>query len=197
MLKQFACSFPVLGLLLVQAMAASQVMAAEQCVPGAELSVPATTEGLYVNLVTSVSGQTEASVPGFDIDIYASANSVPSDQLKFYWGSAANNGAGVASAGDTYALLGSGAVVGPSSLFTRAAFTGDTSVWQAGATGYLGVRFRLEPGTEIRYGWVLLTTTAPLGFPATIHGWCFEDSGAAIITPALIETRIFSDGFEP
>ncbi len=74
----------------------------------------------------------------------------------------------MASAGDTYALLGSGAVIGPASLFTRAAFAGDTSVWQAGATGYLGMRFRLEPGTEIRYGWVLLSTTAPLGFPATI-----------------------------
>ena len=180
----------------IQALLMPQAPAAEQCVPNAELSVPATTEGLYVNLVTAVSGQTEASVPGFDIDIYASANSVPSDQLKFYWGSAANNGAGVASAGDTYALLGSGAVIGPASLFTRAAFAGDTSAWQAGATGYLGMRFRFEPGIEIRYGWVLLSTTAPLGFPATIHGWCYEDSGGSITTPELIEARIFGDGFE-
>jgi len=193
-LRRACCSRA--SLLLMAVLPVCSANAAEQCVPNAELNVPATTEGLYVNVVTGVFGQTEASVPGFDIDIYASANSTPSDQLKFYWGSAANNGAGVATVGDTYALLGSGAVIGESSLFTRAAFTGDTSAWQAGVYGYLGMRFRLEPGTDIRYGWVLLSTTAPLGFPATIHGWCYEDSGAAITTPTLIEVQIFRHGFE-
>lgn len=156
------------------------------------LPVPATTEGLYVNVVTSLTGQAEASVPGFDIDIYASANSVPSDQLKFYWGSAANGGAGVVSAGDTYAVLSSGQVIGPDSLFSRAAFTGDTSVWQAGTTGYLGMRFLNESAGIINYGWMSLTTSAPLGFPATIGGWCYENSGAAITIPA----PLFANGFE-
>lgn len=169
---------------------------AEQCVPTAELSVPATSEGLYINLVTGLSGATEASVPGFDFDPYAAASTDPSGQLKFYWGPASNNGAGVASVGDTYAVLAGGQEIGPTSVFTRAAFTGNTNAWQAGVTGYLGTRFRIEPSNEIRYGWLKLTTTAPLGFPLTVHGWCYEDSGAAILTPTEGEAPIFRDSFE-
>jgi hypothetical protein len=171
--------------------------AAEHCVSGLALEVPATSEGLYLNLVNGVSGQTEASVPGFDIDIYAAVSTVPSGQLKFYWGSAATLGAGVASAGDTYAVLGAGQLIGPESLFTRAAFTGDTSAWQAGVSGFLGLRFRNESTGTTQYGWMRLSTTAPLGFPATINAWCYEDSGAAINTPLPVEPPVFADGFEP
>lgn len=172
------------------------VSAAEQCISGLALPVPATSEGLYINLVTGVSGQTESSVPGFDVDIYAAVSTVPSGQLKFYWGSAATLGAGVASVGDVYAVLGAGQLIGPDSLFTRAAFTGDTSAWQAGVSGYLGLRFRNETSGTTQYGWMLLSTTATLGFPATIHGWCYEDSGAAIATPSPVEPPVFADGFE-
>lgn len=174
----------------------SDAGAAEQCVSGLALEVPATSEGLYVNLVNGVSGQTEASVPGFDIDIYAAVSTVPSGQLKFYWGSAATLGAGVASAGDTYAVLGAGQLIGPESLFTRAAFTGDTSAWQVGVSGFLGLRFRNETTGTTQYGWMLLSTSATLGFPATINGWCYEDSGAAITTPLPVEPPVFVDGFE-
>jgi hypothetical protein len=169
----------------------------EQCFSGIDLNVPATTEGLYVNLVNGLSGQSEGAVPGFDIDIYASANSVPSDQLKFYWGAASTGGAGVASIGDTYAVLNAGEVIGPASLFTRAAFAGDTSGWQAGVAAYLGLRFRNESNGVIQYGWMRLSTSAPLGFPAIIEGWCYEDSGAAITIPASAEPAVFANGFEP
>ena len=45
------------------------------------------------------------------------------------------------------------------------------------------------------YGWMALSTSAPLGFPATIEGWCYEHSGAGITTPALPDL-IFAHGFE-
>lgn len=171
-------------------------MASEQCFLDRDLVVPQTSEGLYVNLVNASSGQTEASVPGFDIDLYAAASSVPSDQLKFYWGPSSTGGAGVATVGDTYAVLAGGAVIGPESLFTRAAFTGNTEAWQAGVSGYLGLRFRDEADGGIRYGWMLLSTTAPLGFPALIDSWCYEDSGAAITIPSLPTDVLFRDHFE-
>ncbi len=168
--------------------------AAQVCSPTVNLSVPATTEGLYVNLVTGVSGQTEASVPGFDIDLYASANSMPSDQLKFYWGTVTEN-AGVVSSGAAYAVLPGDTVIGPASLFSRLAFTGDTSAWQAGANGYLGVRLRNEGSANAtNYGWMRLGSTAPLGFPLTIVSWCYEDSGGAITTPSA--DVLLKDGFE-
>lgn len=166
---------------------------AESC-QTVNLAVPATTEGLYVNLVTGQSGTSEASVPGFDVDIYAAASTNPSGQLRFYWGPSSTGGAGVAVTGDVYALLAPGDLIGPASLYTRAAFTGDTSAWQAGAVGYLGLRFRDERDGGIKYGWMLLGTTAPLGFPATISGWCFEDSGAEIRIP--LPGSVFANGFE-
>ncbi len=180
------------GLLLAGAGADATVM----CVPAANLNVPATSEGLYVNLVTGVSGTTEASVPGFDIDIYAAVSTNPSGQMRFYWGPAATGGAGVVSSGDSYLALGPGAVIGPGSTFSRAAFTGDTSAWQVGTTAYLGVRFLNESGASTTYGWIQLSTSAPLGFPATIVGWCHEDSGAAITTPGGPPDAVFANGFE-
>lgn len=166
------------------------------CSPMTNLDVPATSEGLYVNLISGVSGTSEGAVPGFDIDIYAAINTKPSGQMKFYWGSVSTGGAGVASSGDTYAVLGPNVSIGSDSTFTRAAFSGDTSAWMAGTSGYLGMRFKDEATTAIVYGWLALSTTAPLGFPATIEGWCYEDSGAAIVTPDPQPDQIFANGFE-
>ena len=44
----------------------------------------------------------------------------------------------------------------------------------------------------INYGWLLISTTAGLGFPMTVHGWCFDDSGAAVTIPA---DALFADGY--
>ncbi|MEO8670413.1 MAG: hypothetical protein ABI411_03795 [Tahibacter sp.] len=167
--------------------------AATICTQGANLDIPATSEGLYLNLLNGLSGPTEGSVPGFDIDIYTPANASPPGQLKFYWGSASTGGAGVVTAGDAYAVLGIGQTIGPGSVFSRAAFSGDTSAWQAGASAYLGMRFRNEATAVTNYGWLLLSTAAPVGFPATIRGWCIEDAGAPITTPG---DSIFVDGFQ-
>lgn len=187
----------LIQLTLVCAILSATANAAVQCPQTLPLNVPATGEGLYLNLVTSVSGTTEASVPGFDFNPYAAQNSDPIGQLKFYWGSAATNGAGVVTSGDTYAVLPPGQLIGPASTFSRAAFTGNTSAWQAGASGFLGVRFQEEPANAIRYGWIFLSSSPPMGFPLSIQAWCYEDSGAAITTPVPTETPLFADGFEP
>jgi hypothetical protein len=161
------------------------------------LTIPATGEGLYVNLVSGVSGGTEGQVPGFDFDPYAAQNSAPTGQLKFYWGPSSNSGAGVVSSGDTYAMLQPGDMIGPASSFSRAAFTGDTSAWLAGTTaGYLGMRFTNESSGGIDYGWLRLITTAPLGFPMTLLDWCYEDSGATITIVAALDDGIFCDGYD-
>ena len=176
--------------------AAGNAQAAEICSPAANLAVPATGEGLYVNFITGVSGQAESQVPGFDLDIYAMQASSPEGQLKFYWGPSTNPGAGVVTSGDTYAVLAEGATVGPASTFSRAGAAGVTTVWQAGITGILGVRFRNEgSGNTVNYGWVRLATSPPLGFSATILSWCYEDSGAAITV--MLPDPVFADGFEP
>lgn len=186
----------LIQLTLVCAILSATANAAVQCPQTLPLIVPANGEGLYLNLVTNVSGTTEASVPGFDINPYAAQNSDPVGQLKFYWGSPATNGAGVVTSGDTYAVLPAGQLIGPASTFSRAAFTGNTSAWQAGASGFLGVRFQEEPANAIRYGWIFLSSSPPMGFPLNIQAWCYEDSGAAITTPLPGETPLFVDSFE-
>ncbi|HJU39150.1 MAG TPA: hypothetical protein VJ724_06215 [Tahibacter sp.] len=169
--------------------------AATVCRSNANLGVPADGEGLYVNFATGVSGRTESQAPGFDLDVYAMQVSNPDGQMKFYWGPVSNPGAGVVTSGDTYAVLAEGDTVGPMSTFSRAAALGVTTAWQAGVTGFLGARFRNEAaGNALHYGWVHLATTAPLGFPATILDWCYEDTGNAIMI--ALPDALFANGFE-
>ena len=119
---------------------------------------------------------------------------MPSGQLRFYWGQASTGNGGVVTAGDSYAVLAPGATIGPQQLFSRAGFTGDVSAWLAGiARGYLGVRFRNEQSTQLNYGWIVMSTGSGPGFPVTVHGWCFDDSGAAVVIPT---DAIFADAFE-
>lgn len=187
---------PQRALLFAALIAAAPAHAAEVCFNEQNLSIPATTEGLYINFLTGVHAGTEAGAPGFDFDPYASASTTPADDLRFYWGSSATGNAGVASSGSTYAVLFTGSVVGPSNLFTREGFSGNTSAWTGGVIrGYLGMRFRNEATNAINYGWVQMTTSAPQGFPMTVHGWCFEDTGAAIaIGP--VSDGVFANGFD-
>lgn len=189
-------TFLWLGLFVLLLSPGSNARAAVQCFSDQNFAVPATSEGLYVNLITGVSGPSEGSVPGFDIDVYAAVNTTPSGQMRFYWGPSTTGGAGVVSTGDTYAVLVDGEQVGPSSLFTRAAFTGNTDAWQAGTMGHLGMRFTNEGTGIINYGWILLATSASMGFPAVIAQWCYDDSGAAIDTPVFVSGFVFDDGFE-
>ena len=167
------------------------------CSGARDLAVPQDGEGLYINLVTGVSGFSEGQVPGFDFDPYAQQTSTPPNQLRFYWGAASNGGAGVASSGDQYAVLAAGAEVGPDSSFTRAGAGGDTSLWQAGiAGGFLGARFQNENLGLLNYGWIRLNTSAPIGFPMTVLDWCYEDDGSAITIAPPIENDIYCDGFD-
>ena len=190
-----AHSFPVRSLLLLALAAALPATAAEVCSPLRDLNVPATGEGLYVNLITGVSAESESLAPGFDIDPYARQTGDPPGQLKFYWGSAANGGAGVVSSGVIFAALQPGAVIGPDALFSRAGFDGDTTIWQAGLSrAYLGLRFKNEGSGAINYGWIRLSTQPPRGFPLTLHDWCYDDAGAPVTVPA--PDAIYADGFE-
>jgi hypothetical protein len=171
--------------------------AAVVCSPTTSIAIPEDSEGYYINLISGDVAGSEGQVHGFDVEMYASVNSNPSGQLRFYWGSASSGNFGLVSAADSYAVLGPNQIVGPTALYSRAAFAGDTSAWQAGTDGYLGLKFSndaMPPGTY--YGWMSLTTTAPMGFPLRVHGWCYDDSGASIMTPAVAAEYVFADGFE-
>jgi len=149
------------------------------------LDVPNDFDGIYINWPDG-SHCTDGACGG-NLNLY----SLPADQggddgIRFFW---PNNGGGnEAGVGDntsgTYAILASGAVIGPDSEFTAAAATSDTSNWEAGVDGYLGFKFECAgPASGVCYGYVHLTTTAPLGFPATVVQYWYDTSGAAITIP--------------
>ncbi len=104
--------------------------------------------------------------------------------LQVYWyndklsGPIANKVGGVADAGGDYQVLHVGDKVGPSSHFTNA--TSPITNWWGGTDGYIGIAFKNSQTGVLNYGYVHVTSTAPLGFPAQVLDYGFDNSGAAI-----------------
>ncbi len=141
------------------------------------INVPNNFTGLYVNLLTGASGITPASVPGWDINPYNSGTS-----LSFFWnGNPGGTSGGVAAtATGPYIDLVSGAVVSGASTFTAVTSTAAAAAFQPAGTHTLGFRFYNESTSAVNYGYMNLLSGGANGFPLTITGWTFENSGAAI-----------------
>lgn len=152
--------------------------AAVVCGPGANIPVPATFSGVYINFVTGTATPTTAGSPGWDFGPWGAAN------LNFFWASApANSSGGVTLDTTTYAKLPAGATVSAASTFITSAAAAATAGYQAGnTTDYLGLRFFNEATSAINYGWALITTTAATGHPATVVQYCYQNDGSAITT---------------
>jgi len=109
--------------------------------------------------------------------------------LLFYWyddqlPSPFSHQVGGVASGGKYVVLQSGATIGPSSTFSRDSTTpADASNWRAGVDGYLGVAFRNSLTHQLNYGYIHLSTTAPLGFPVQVLDYGFDNTGAAVTIP--------------
>jgi hypothetical protein len=138
--------------------------------------VPNTLDGLYINLMTGATGSSPALVPGWDFNPWSASNT-----LTFFWnGTPAGTSGGVAvSAAGPYIDLPIGAGVGAASTFSTSSGSAQTLAFQATGTHTLGLRFFNESTSAINYGVLSMVTTGPEGFPATITGWSFENSGSA------------------
>lgn len=150
----------------------------------ANLAIPSTSAGLYLNIATQSS--TTAPAAGWDINPYGSTS------LSFFASSAAPNppstyvrtqGSGGPSS------LGIGFVVGPSSPFvnsTTAVISGTsvTNGWQLNAINYFGFRFYHEGLGGIRYGFGIMQVGATSS-SRTLVSVLWEDSGGSIaVIPA-------------
>ncbi len=87
---------------------------------------------------------------------------------------------GVADANGDIMVLHSGDTVGPASTVGGSTIMTN---WLGGVDGYIGVVFYNESTSALNYGYVHLVTTGPLGFPAQVHDWAYDNSGAAITIP--------------
>ncbi len=156
---------------------------------GANLAVPATLAGVYINLASGATGASAGAVAGWDFNPYQTTSG-----LGFYWNITdpvgADSGAGVVTvpAGTVYADLAFGTVVGVASPFSSA-IQGSNPTYRTTGTHYLGFRFN-NSGT-LNYGYAAIQSTAGsgngAGFPATLLGWRYEDTGAAITVSAIPE----------
>jgi hypothetical protein len=126
--------------------------------------------------MTGATGSSPALVPGWDFNPWSASNT-----LTFFWnGTPAGTSGGVAlSAAGPYIDLPIGAGVGAASTFSTSSGSAQTLAFQATGTHMLGLRFFNESTSAINYGVLSMVTTGPDGFPATITGWSFENSGSA------------------
>jgi len=112
--------------------------------------------------------------PPFDFNIYQS-----NGELAFFWPGSNTRGGLTLDGNKTYALLGSGAIVGPEAAFSVFAAA---SAWGtvSGQDAYLG--FRFEDNGQVKYGYARIET-GPNGRPATIVSYAYENSGGPITIP--------------
>jgi hypothetical protein len=117
-------------------------------IAGLPLTLPATAEGLYINVVTGLSSASVGAVPGWDLNPYGS-----STRLLFY-----ENLPMVYLLGFTPGSLDSGMSVGPASTFAgdysyTCVFGSNPGEWDYNANNYFGFRFTDEADSLTHYGW--------------------------------------------
>lgn len=146
------------------------------------INVPNNFDGVYVNLLTGATGTSGGAVAGWDFNPYNSGTS-----LSFFWSGtpAASSGGVAATATGPYLDLAPGTVVSGASTFATVTATANTAAFQIPGTHTLGFRFFNEATAAVNYGYMTLSSGGPTGFPLTIQGWTFENSGGAITVPTV------------
>jgi len=106
--------------------------------------------------------------------------------LQVYWyndvvPSAFRNRVGGVVQSGQYAVLQSGATIGPGSTFSNS--VSPMTSWWPGVDGYIGIAFYNSQTHALNYGYIHMTTSAPVGFPAEVLDYGFDNTGAAITIP--------------
>lgn len=155
------------------------------------ISIPATTTGVYINLLTGATGSS-ASLSGWDFNPYLASSGT---QLGFYWapvpsGATLRAGGVAATSTGPYLDLAAGTTISAASTFTSAILGTTGSPYLTTGSHTLGFRF-YNAANVLNYGYMTIsTTTSSSGFPATITGWSFENSGGAITIPGVVTPPI-------
>ena len=141
------------------------------------ITIPSTTEGIYLNVVTGAAGPRGAA-PGWDFNPYKN-----NAGLAFF---APTNGGTLAASSTTGSAalrLYGGETIGPSGTYNGNQAVG-TNFFNGGEA-CVGIRFMNEATGIINYGWVLLNTASGNGFPARIVSYAYENTGAPITAGPL------------
>ena len=153
---------------------------------GSGIAVTNSIDGVYLNVVTGVTGASSGAVAGYDINVYNNGGG-----LTFY-GAASPYGVLATGTAGTLAVaqrLNVGATVSSTSTGFYNQFQTVGTAFQ-GTTGvsYVGFRFLNEVTGATNYGYLQLTTTSGDGFPATITGYAYDNAGLGLTVAAIAPT---------
>jgi hypothetical protein len=154
------------------------------------ISIPITAniDGLYINFVTGANAN--ATVAGWDFNPYSSSGAA-TGPLSFFTSAVAGHVNNVVGVGTIATALTAGTLIGPASTYATTGIvnTTGTAFQTTQNIAYVGIRFQNEANANlVTYGWALLSTSATnAGFPATLIGYAYEDSGAGILAGAVPE----------
>ena len=153
----------------------------------ANVAVPLTTAGVYINVVSGVTNAVPASVTGWDINPWGSATSTSA--LNFFNPTAPTGGVYVVSVAGQVASLSLGTVVGlatPLYGSGQATTTAVSSPWVLNATNYFGFRF-IGDDTLLHYGYGTMIIGATLQTRTVGNLWYESVANTAITVSAVPE----------
>ncbi|WP_164884977.1 PEP-CTERM sorting domain-containing protein [Rubrivivax rivuli] len=142
------------------------------------LNIPASTNGLYLNVVTGANnlpaGGTGTTVPGWDINPWSATG------LAFFSPTAPAGGAYVITSANNVTNLAPGSLVGATSTFGSGT-TAFQSQWLLNSSNnFFGFRFVNEAGGTTHYGWAQIAIGAALT-QRTLVQYAFEATPGASI----------------
>jgi hypothetical protein len=143
------------------------------------IAVPDTLSGVYLDLVTGASSASGATTPGYDFSAYENG------PIWFYPDGTDDGVVGKTST-ETASAEAFGAPISSASKFLTA-YGYAATPFDVTGTEYAGIEFQNDNTGAVNYGWVELQTTATTGFPATIVGYAYDNSGAPIAAGAVPE----------
>ena len=134
-------------------------------------------DGLYLNWFTGATctsaDPTCSPTTNFHFNPWSSSGT-----LMFNW--PGTNVAVCVSSGGACTILASGAVIDATATFSE----GNSNNFRAvTGTNYMGFRFVNPDTAEVNYGYAQLSTTATLGFPASVVRWVYNSAGDPITIP--------------
>ncbi len=159
--------------------AAQSASAAIVYVPSANINIPSTTAGVYLNVVTGVFSSSPSAVPGWDVNPWSSSG------LGLFNPAAPSGGVyRTTTAGGTTALnMNFGDLIGPGQNYGSNS-SANNAQWNLNSSNNLvGFRFQNEAnGNQIHYGWMRISLAATAGGqPRAIVEYAYESvAGVAI-----------------
>ncbi|MBD8532556.1 MULTISPECIES: PEP-CTERM sorting domain-containing protein [unclassified Massilia] len=139
----------------------------------APVAVPNNIDGVYFNFVTGARGTTE--IAGYDFNPYNNNSG-----LTFYAAAAPSGilATGTPGTSAEARVLSFGDLISASGQYNQ--FQTRGTAFNVTGQEYVGLRFLNESTGIVNYGWALMSTTAGNGFPASVLGYGYENTGLSI-----------------